>query len=279
MKTDKESKRRIRYLPLYGCISTGLLYIAVGVVAILSLLRLKEGGAAEGSLMVFLDDYSWGKVLVWLILFGMLSYVAWRIYESFRDPYNYGSDLRGKARRAGIGLSSIADALIAFSAAMVLLGASNIQEDGRPEQKRELVSNILDKDFGIWLIVILGLIVAATAGVQFFYGVTRGYRERQDIAQFNSEKRQVIHFLAWMGYSARGIILGIIGFFLIKAAVLNDAQYVVNTDKAFNFLGDHVGLLPFVIVAIGTICYGFFMFALGITYDVDNDPSEKKHRG
>lgn len=279
MDERKEKKSRVRYLPVYGCISTGMIYVAVGVVAILSMLRLKEGGADESSLLVFMDDYLVGKIFVWIILFGMLSYIVWRVYETVTDPYNYGSDLKGKARRAGIGMSSIADAFIAFSAVAVLLGASNIQEDGEPEEQRELVGNMLQESWGDWLIVALGVVVAATAVVQFYYGVTRGYRERLDIAHFNKEKKKLIHFFAWVGYLARGIILGIIGFFFIKAGFLENPQYVVNTDKAFNFIGDHVGLLPFVLVAIGTICYGLFMFALGITYDVDNDPAGKSGKG
>jgi hypothetical protein len=45
----------------------------------------------------------------------------------------------------------------------------------------------------------------------------------------------------------------------------------VNTDKAFDFIGDQVGHVYFILVAVGTIFYGLFMFALGITYDADND--------
>lgn len=77
--------------------------------------------------------------------------------------------------------------------------------------------------------------------------------------------------MAWSGYIARGIILGIIGFFLVKAGTTENATDVVNTDKAFDFIGDHVGHLYFIVVALGTICYGIFMIILGITYNTDKD--------
>lgn len=267
-------KKIVHYLPVYGTASTGLIYAAIGVIAILSFLQIKQGGADEGSLMEFLDDYFWGKIIIWVILLGMLSYVVWRIFEAIKDPYMYGKSWRGFGRRIGIALSSLADAFIAYAAIQVLLGTGNIQEDGRPAQKRQMVSDILQQDWGDLAIIALGTILFVTAIVQFIYGVTRGYRERQDIATFNKEKKQLIHFFAYTGYSARGIIVGIIGFFFIKAGILKEAEHVVNTDKAFNFLGDHVGYLPFILVAIGTICYGMFMFSLAITYDVDNDPSK-----
>jgi hypothetical protein len=168
-------------------------------------------------------------------------------------------------------LSSIADAFIAFTAIQILLGTSNIQENGQPEAKRELVHNILQNGWGPWLIVGMGVIISVTALVQCWYGVTRGYRERLDIAQFNKFIKKLIIFLGFTGYLARGIILGVIGFFFLKAGITDNAQYIVNTDKAFDFIGDHVGGLPFIIVAIGTICYGLFMMALGATYDTEKD--------
>ncbi|WP_424494639.1 DUF1206 domain-containing protein [Salinimicrobium sp. GXAS 041] len=137
-----------------------------------------------------------------------------------------------------------------------------------------MTANILNYGWGKWLIVGVGAFIALIAAVQLFYGITRGYRERLDIVEFGRKKKSVIFFLGFTGYVARGVILGIIGFFFIKSGILKDPSYVVNTDKAFNFIGDHIGKIPFAIVAFGIICYGLFMFVLGITYDLDNDPSD-----
>ncbi|MDT0647770.1 DUF1206 domain-containing protein [Zunongwangia sp. F260] len=270
----KSKKKYIKYFPILGCISTGLIYTAIGVIAMLSLLRLKEGGASKNSLLAYVQDLTGGKIIIWAILLGMLCYIVWRIYESFHDPYHYGKGWKGLARRTGIGLSSLADAFIAYSALIVLLGSANYSEHGTPEQKREMTANMLDYGWGKWLVVGLGVLLTITAAVQLFYGITRGYRERLDIVRFSRRKKATIFFLGFTGYVARGVILGIIGFFFIKSGILSDPGYVVNTDKAFNFIGDHIGKVPFAIVAFGIICYGLFMFALGITYDLDNDPSD-----
>src|SRR5690606_27644255 len=89
-----------RYLVMYGCISTGMVYGTVGVIAILSFLKIKQGGADEGSLLVYLNDYLVGKIFIWIILVGMLCYIAWRMYETFRDPYGYGTNAKGLIRRS-----------------------------------------------------------------------------------------------------------------------------------------------------------------------------------
>ncbi|HKZ37374.1 MAG TPA: DUF1206 domain-containing protein [Chryseolinea sp.] len=267
----KNSTRYIRYLPIYGSISTGIIYLGIGVIAILSFLKIKEGGADESSLLAYLNNYMVGKVFIWIILLGTVSYIIWRFYEAIQDPYGYGKKRDGMVKRIGIALSTVADALIAYSAMQVLLGISSAQADGSPEEERMMVSNLFQESWGRWLVMFVGSVVLMAAVLQFLYGITRGYKERLNITQFGPTKKKVIHIFAWVGYLARGIIVGIIGFFLIKAAILKDAQHVVNTDKAFDFIGDHIGHLCFILVALGTICYAFFMFLLGATYDSDKD--------
>src|SRR5690349_16528061 len=97
--------------------------------------------------------------------------------------------------------------------------------------------------------------------------MTRGYRERGNDRHFSRWAKNVFHVLALYGYGTRGTILFIVGFFFVKAGVVHAADIVVNTDKAFDFIGDHIGGAFFIIAAIGTIAYGCFMFALGITYN------------
>lgn len=271
MQNRKKKKLFIHYLPIYGCVSTGLIYVGIGVIAILSFLRIKEGGADEGSMLAYMNNYFVGKVFIWIILLGTIAYIAWRFFETVKDPYDYGKEAHGLSKRTGIALSTIADMFIAYSAIQALYDLGNLQENGEPEEQRRLAGEMLQESWGSWLIIGIGAIVLITAVTQFIYGITKGYSERLDIAHFNSTKRSLIHFLAWGGYLARGIILGIIGFFYIKAGIADNASYVVNTDKAFDFIGDDVGHLYFILVALGTICYGLFMFALGATYKPHND--------
>jgi hypothetical protein len=269
MPDKDKNKRWIALLPIYGCFSTGIIYAAVGVIAILSFLKIKHGGADESSLLAFLNDYVAGRILIWVILLGTISYITWRIYETIKDPYGYGTSPKGIATRTGIALSTVADMLIAYTAIMSLLGKSHVPENGQPEAQRQMVHMILQKSWGDAAVICTGAIVAITAVVQLLYGVTNGYKERINIGSLHAVEKHLIRSLAWMGYAARGIILGIVGFFLIKAGILENEQYVVNTDKAFDFIGDHIGHLYFILVAVGTICYGLFMFALGTYYDPD----------
>lgn len=271
MHRKKTTAAYIKYLPVYGCVSTGLIYLGIGVVAILSFLKIKDGGADESSLLAYLHEYFIGQIIFWVIMLGIVCYVVWRIFESIKDPYAYGTDASGIAKRTGIAMSTIPDALITMAGIQILMGVGNIRLDGRPVELREMVSGLLEEPYGAAAVTGIGIITVGTALVQFFYGVTKGYKERLDIAHFKTRMKRITHILAAAGYFSRGVIVGIIGFFFAKAGVLGSSEHVVNTDKAFDFIGDHIGHSYFILIAIGTISYGIFMFIQGFAYDADKD--------
>src|SRR5688500_14843694 len=109
MQSSKVKRSFVHYFPIYGCWSTGIIYLVITVIAILSYLQIKRGGADESALLVFLNDSIAGKFLLWVILLGTVSYVVWRIFESIKDPYGYGKNVKGMALRTGIAVSTIPD--------------------------------------------------------------------------------------------------------------------------------------------------------------------------
>lgn len=267
----KQKRTFIQYLPIYGCISTGLSYTGVGIIAMLSFLKVREGGADESSMLAILNDVIIGKILLWIIMIGTVCYIVWRVFEAVTDPYGYGKGFAGVGKRSGIALSTVADFLIVFAAIKVLLGIGNIQQTGEPHEEREFVGKMLEQSWGSSVVAGMGIVILVAAVVQLIYGVTGGYKERLDIDHYSKTGKGTIHFLAWVGYCSRGVIVGITGFFLLKAAFTEQPKHVVNTDKAFDFIGDELGYVYFILVALGTICYGIFMIIHGIAYDQDKD--------
>src|SRR5687768_3244501 len=81
----KKKRTIIHYLPVYGSIATGIIYLGIGVIAILSFLKVRHGGADESSMLAILNDYIVGKILIWIILLGTVGYIAWRFYEAIKD--------------------------------------------------------------------------------------------------------------------------------------------------------------------------------------------------
>lgn len=265
----RQKRMLLKTLTLVGCFSTGVIYGSIGVIALLSYFRLKEGGADESSFLVLLNGFLAGRILNWLIILGALCFILWRFYEAIKDPYRVGNDTKGIVLRTGAAFSSGADAFIALSALQAVFNPQKTPKSGEPLQQRNLVSGLLEHDGGQALVMAAGAVVLLTAVVLALYGLSKRFTETIRANDFSKAATYAVHGIAYAGYLSRGIILGITGFFLIKAAVKNNGSYVVNTDKAFDFIGDHVGHPWFILVALGTICYGVYMFVLGVHYDID----------
>jgi hypothetical protein len=267
VNSTKRTTAFIEGMARAGCIATGIVYAMIGVIALLSLLQLKHGGADESSILKFLEDVPGGKIVIGIILLGMVSYIIWRFYEAINDPYLYGRQWKGMATRIITAFSAISDAMIAWPAVESLMGAGTAMKNGEPVAQRQQFGELLQKDGGVWVLGLIGIITSITAIVQLVYAIKKAYEERIDMKQMKPVQKNSIHVLGYAGHFARGIILGIMGFFMLKASFTLNAQYIVNTDKAFDFIGDKVSHLVFAAVAVGTICYGFFMFAMGYYYD------------
>ena len=253
-----------------GAIAIGVVYVLIGVVAMLSLLQVREGGADESSILNLLQRIPLGEVVVGAIFLGLLAYIVWKFYNAIKDPYGYGHDLKGVGKRLGMASAGLAYGLIAYSAIQAMFNLAS-GTHGQPTEQRLMVTEVFTWGAGEWMVGVFGALVAFTGLAQFVYVIKKGYREKIHVSNISKNKKRVVATLAWIGHFARGIILLIISYFLIQAAIQSDASDVVNTDKAFDFLGDHIGKLSFILVAFGTICYGFYMFALSMYYDFHDD--------
>jgi hypothetical protein len=270
VRQSKKSKL-LKILTLVGCFSTGIIYSSIGIIAILSFLKLKEGGADESSFFVLLNGILAGRILNWVIIAGAACFIIWRFYEAFKDPYDAGKDAKGILLRTGAAFSSGADAFIALSALRAVFDQQKAPVTGEPVQQRKMVAHLLQFPWGHTVVMAIGVIVLITAVVLILYGLSKSFTEAIRADDFSKQQKYVVHAIAYAGYFSRGIILLIIGFFFVKSAIKKSSTYVVNTDKAFDFIGDHIGHPWFILIAIGTVSYGIYMFILGLHYNVSGE--------
>jgi hypothetical protein len=266
----KKFKPYVEKLAKSGSYSIAAVYILVGLMALLSFFGMAEDAADEERIVDVILDLPLGEVLVALMIAGLLGYIIWRVFEAFTDPYNFGSDKMGLAKRTGIGLSATGYLIIAFAAAQILIqgGGGNGEED-----QQTLVSQVLEFPGGAWLVGIVGGVTGFAGLVQFKYVAGGDYIKRVNLHNMPQWLKTTTHILAWAGYVARGILLAVIGYFLISAGIQSDPEEVGDTDTAFDFIGDFgtLGSIAFILVAVGTICYGLFMIINGYFYSFEED--------
>ena len=72
-----------------------------------------------------------------------------------------------------------------------------------------------------------------------------------------------------VGYFSRGVVLLIIGYFFLRAALHHNASEAIGTKEAFGFLENTFGSLLMGLVAAGLVGYGVFMFVKGKYQKID----------
>lgn len=248
-----------------GCYSIAIVYLMVGFMAFMGYFGMSQNGADEEQIMDIILDLPLGEVLISLIILGMLGYILWRVYESITDPYEFGSSAKGIIKRTGIALSASGYLIIAYAATKILFegGGGNGEEE-----QQILVGRVLAFPGGAWLVGIAGAITGFAGLIQLKYVYDGDYHKRINFHKMSSWMKKTTHFLAWYGYIARGVMLAVIGYFLISAGFQSDPEELVDTDSAFDFLGDlgTFGGTVFLAVALGTVFYGIFMVIHGLYY-------------
>ncbi len=264
-----------RPLARIGCLSIGTVYVLVGTLALLALSGRLIEAADEERVVQLLMGIPGGPAVIWAIVVGAAAYVVWRVIEAVSDPYGFGADWRGLARRAGVASSAIGYALIAFTTARIAIGTGGGGRDAAEEQQQFVVARVLAWPGGELLVGIAGVVLAVVGIAQFVLVARRGYATEIQIEPQSEFGERMTHFLAWYGYSARGVILCVLAWFFLDGAISSDARAVGDTDTAFDFIGGGVvGDSAFAVVAVGTIAYGIFMYMNAWNYKFDSIPEK-----
>jgi hypothetical protein len=106
---------------------------------------------------------------------------------------------------------------------------------------------------------IIGAAVVAYAVYQLYCAWAARVRERLDLAQLSNDAAQWVVRLGRFGVAARGVVLGLVGWFLIRAAVSYDWHRASGFGGALRLLARQAhGAWVFGTVALGLMAYGLY---------------------
>lgn len=240
----------------WGLTSKGVVYCLSGFIALLAGLHFSNKSAAQaGKQDVFniMKDQPFGKWIVLAIAIGLLCYTGWRFMQSFADTEHKGDDKKGISKRVSYFFSGLAYAGITVYSFKVFLGAS-----AGNNGKQKWVAALLDKPYGAWVVIAIGLIFIGTGCYQVYRAVSGKYKKYVREALHKDTAPWIIG-AGIAGYIARGIIWLIVGWLFIKAAIHSNSKEAGGSDAAFQWVADSAyGSVLLIVVAAGLVCYGLF---------------------
>ena len=262
---NKEYVSKLRSL---GFFTKGLVYILVGVLTFMAAFGLGGDITSTGGVVSFLLGLPLGKLLISLVALGLFAYTLWRLVQVWMRPKKDGdkkpNGWKGFLTRLRYFYSAIFYTIIAYSFAEPLLDSlSGSDARANPEnsnqQEKAALGEILEQDYGTALIWVVALVVAAQALMQFRLAYTGKFMKKIDEYPKVKHEYDFIRKSGRFGYISRGVVFGIISFFLIKVILLHNAEVYRGTEGALQYLlSFSYGSLLLGATATGLIGYGIF---------------------
>lgn len=248
----------IERLARVGFMAKALLYITVGFLAATAALGLGGKAATDqhGAMLTLLDK-PLGRVLLGTIAFGLLGYAAWRIIGAIADPERHGRSAKGIAMRVRSFLTGAIHLALAFSATKLALYQRDDHNSSREAQ--EWTARALAKPGGT-------LIIALAAAAFVGYGLYQLYKafksklnKRLSLGSLGDTTRRAVIGISRFGIAARGIVFGMIGVMLARAAYDGNPKEAGGVSRSMRELFGF-GTQPFIAIAVGLAAYGVYQF-------------------
>ncbi len=245
-------------LARFGYATKGIVYVVVGGVSALAALGLRgETTDVRGALQE-IEDKPFGTVALATVAFGLVGYVLWRWVQALADTDHKGTKLKGILVRIGYFFSGVVYAGLALTAAKVLIDVDEPDSSSRVQE--DWIGRVLGMPAGRALIILAGCATIGFGLYQIFKGFKAKFRKRLKLAEMSEGKIRLATWSGRMGYTARGLVFCIIGFFAIQAALHFNPDEAKGLDEALATLAqNYYGAWALLAVAVGLIFYGFYM--------------------
>ncbi len=250
-----ERSRWVQRLGRAGFAAKGVVYCLIGLFAAQA--ALGEGGHVGGApeAVHSVGQQPFGQLLLILIGVGLLGYALWRLIDVAVDARGQGSSGVGLIKRFGDGVGALMNGGLAVIA-LELSSGKRRAPSGEPDT---FVGRLLVQPFGEVLVAALGLSAVVVGVLQIRHGYKKAFMGELDVSRLSRGQQTFVERAGMIGLMARGVVFGVIGVFLIKAAIEHRPGSAVGVGGALRTIASQPwGLVLLLMVAIGLMAYGAF---------------------
>ncbi|MDQ1425746.1 MAG: hypothetical protein QOD72_3244 [Acidimicrobiaceae bacterium] len=195
-----------------------------------------------------------GPLVLVALAAGMFIYAAWRLATAVLPG---STDAEGLATRVGYGVSAILHTT--FGATAIALAKSPDAKANGNKTVSDITSRVMQHTTGRWLIGIAGAVTIGAGVYRFAKGAKSDVTNDVDMSGMSAERSRLTRRLGAVGEVGRGIAMGLIGFFLIRAAVTFKPAEATGLDGALRRLAlQWWGVIVVAAVGLGLMAYGLF---------------------
>jgi len=243
------------WLSRAGFVARAVVYAVIGILALK--LALGQGGTLtnqQGALHTVANQ-PFGTVLLTLVATGLGGYSLWRLVRAVIGHGPEGSD--SGFERVAAGASGIAYGAMCAVAVEILLHPAGGSGAGAGSPKHA-AAGVLGWPAGTWIVGIAGVAMLGVALYQGHRGATKKFLDDSKSEEMSPGVERWIARIGIVGHLARMVVFGLVGIFLVKAAVDYNPRAAVGLDGALAKIQDN----SYGPVLLGIVAAGLIAFAL-----------------
>lgn len=251
--TAREVAPWIATLARIGYVAKAILYATIGVLAAQA--ALGRGGRTtdtSGALREVVRA-PMGDALLLVIALGLAGYAVWRLVDAATDAEGKGDDAKGIARRVGSAIRGLAHGALALAAYRLATGSGGGDGTG----SEEAVSRASEIAGGTWVLWLIAAGVLAYAAYQLYRAWAAKLGRQLDLGAASAAFGRWIIGISRAGIAARGVVFGLIGVLLVRAALHGNPGEAGGLRDSLDFLGG-MGRWPLAVVALGLVAYAVY---------------------
>lgn len=237
-----------------GLAGKGMLYAVLGALAAQVALRGGGDQASQSGAIAAIAEHPFGTVLLTLLALGLTGYALWRLAQVAIGPVTR-SQLPGPLLRVTFLVRALGYGALAALAWRTLLTGNG---GGGGGQEQRWTRQILELPFGVPLVVAIGAVIVGVGLYQVKEAIGRGFLASVDTGSMTPPGRDWFERFGVAGHLARAVVYGLVGVFLIQAALSFDTDDVGLGAALAELAAAPFGTAMLLVVAVGLVLYGVF---------------------
>lgn len=196
-----------------------------------------------------------GHVMLILLSVGFASYIAWQLLRAVTRRSDQG-DLANAGRRLLAAGTALVYVGLLITTLRVLVGAGT---QSPQSDQDSWTARLLAAGSGRVVVALAGVAVIVAGLTLFGYAASRRFETPLDMSAMSAGLQRLATVLGVIGQAARGVVFGIVGGFVLSAALTADASRSKGLDASLRTLAaQRFGAILLSVVALGFLAFGLY---------------------